>query len=160
MRLSAVSILGLVLALGCASAYQDTYDREMERLGDERRVAEAHERSAHAEAQKYAAVVYFDVGSSAIREDGFRELGWFVDQLRPYPKAIVEVRGFADTTGGDAVNQRLSHERAESVARYLVSRGIDSQRIVALGFSSEFPADSNVTAEGRRKNRRVEVTIR
>lgn len=159
MRRESLAFLAL-LALGCASAYDQTYQSEMDRLEGAQRARDAAERTAHEEARHYAAVVYFDVGSAVIKEEGFRELEWFVSQTRPYPKAIIEVRGFADATGGDAVNQKLSHERAENVARYLASRGIDESQIAPVGFASEFPAASNETPTGRKSNRRVEVTVR
>jgi outer membrane protein OmpA-like peptidoglycan-associated protein len=74
--------------------------------------------------------------------------------------AGIHVRGFADATGGDAINQKLSQERAQNVADYLLSKGIPRERLAPLGFSSEFPAADNQTAQGRRNNRRVEVTVR
>jgi outer membrane protein OmpA-like peptidoglycan-associated protein len=95
-----------------------------------------------------------------VKEEGYRELRWFVEQMRPYPQAVIQVQGFADSTGGDSLNQNLSEERSASVARYLASEGIDPSRIVSQGFASEFAAKPNVTAEGRQRNRRVEVTVR
>ena len=87
-------------------------------------------------------------------------LAWFVEQVEPYPQAIIQVQGFADSTGTESLNQQLSAERAESVARYLSSEGIDPARIRTEGFASEFAARPNVTGEGRQRNRRVEVTVR
>ena len=58
--------LAAILAIGCASAYDQTYQREMENLQSEQRARDAAESAAHAEARKYAAVVYFDVGSAVI----------------------------------------------------------------------------------------------
>jgi OOP family OmpA-OmpF porin len=80
--------------------------------------------------------------------------------MRPYPQVLIQVQGFADSTGPDALNQNLSEERARAVARYLASEGIDNSRIVVQGFASGFAAGSNETAQGRRNNRRVEVTVR
>jgi outer membrane protein OmpA-like peptidoglycan-associated protein len=154
--------LALVLAaaaLGC-SAYQSTYDRELGRLEAEEQERQDRERAAHAEAARYAAVVYFAVGSAAVDAEGSRELAWFAERMKPYPEAVIEVRGFADSTGPEASNQTLSQERAASVARALVALGIASERIVAGGYSEAFPARSNQTSEGRRSNRRVEVTVR
>ena len=149
-----------LFAFGCVSSYDKAYEEETQRLEQEEQARRAQEEAAHAEARRYAAVVYFDVGSAVIKEDGYRELRWFVQQMQPYPQAIIQVQGFADSTGGDSLNQRLSEERAASVARYLSSEGIDPSRIVTQGFASEFAAKPNVTAEGRQRNRRVEVTVR
>jgi outer membrane protein OmpA-like peptidoglycan-associated protein len=150
----------LLLAIGCASAYDETYARETEKLEQQEQARQAEEAAAHAEARKYAAVVYFDVNNAVIKEDGYRELDWFVKQMQPYPKAIIQIQGFADSTGTESLNQKLSEQRAESVARYLSSEGIDPSRIQTQGFASEFAARPNVTAEGRQRNRRVEVTVR
>jgi outer membrane protein OmpA-like peptidoglycan-associated protein len=105
-------------------------------------------------------VVYFEVGSATIDADGQRELRWFVQQMQPYPEAIIQVRGFADSTGNEAANTGLSQARATNVLSYLSSQGIDASRIVQQGFGEQYPAASNDTNKGRRNNRRVEVTVR
>jgi outer membrane protein OmpA-like peptidoglycan-associated protein len=159
-RAAAVGVAAALMLQGCPSAYQQTYEQETQRLENRQRIADEQEQAAHAEAQKYAAVIYFTVGSAAIDQDGQRELTWFVQKMQSYPQAIIEVNGFADSTGGAAENQMLSAQRAANVASYLSSQGIDSSRIVAQGFGENYAAASNVTAKGRRNNRRVEVTVR
>jgi outer membrane protein OmpA-like peptidoglycan-associated protein len=151
---------GCLLLQGCPSAYQRTYDQTTQRLEMQQQAAQAEAEAAHAQAQKYAAVIYFAVGSSVISEDGQRELRWFVQQMQPYPQAIIQVQGFADSTGNEANNQGLSTARAEAVASYLNSQGIPPPRLVVQGFGEQYAAASNETAKGRRNNRRVEVTVR
>lgn len=162
MRPRAVLALGTVALLcqGCPSAYQRTYDTETKKLEAQHRASQEQAQAEHAEASRYAAVVYFDVGSATIRPDGQRELRWFVDKMQPYPQAVVLIQGFADTTGTEAGNQALSQQRAEAVAVYLSSQGIDRARLVVQGFGTESPAVSNLTAQNRSRNRRVEVTVR
>ena len=155
-----IPVLTACALLGCASTYDDTYRQETRRLKTQEQARQEQERAAHAEASKYAAAVYFDVGSAVIKEAGYKELTWFVQQMRPYPQAMFQVQGFADSTGGDALNQGLSQRRAESVARFLQNQGIDASRMAVQGFASEFAAQSNETATGRTNNRRVEVTVR
>jgi outer membrane protein OmpA-like peptidoglycan-associated protein len=157
----AALVAGLAVA-GCESlsAYDETYAKETERLEGIQAAQDEAERARHEDARRYAAIVYFEVGSSTVEKEGLSELGWLVDQLKKYPEAILEVRGFADATGPDAVNQRLSDERAQNVARHLESLGYERERIVTSGYSSEIPAGSDKTAEGRKSNRRVEVTVR
>jgi outer membrane protein OmpA-like peptidoglycan-associated protein len=150
---------GLLALSGCPSAYQRTYERETQRLEAQQQADLAREEAAHKQAQKYAAVVYFSVGSAVIDEDGLRELRWFVQQMQPYPQAVIDVQGFADSTGSEAANQDLSQQRAQAVAAYLDSQGIALSRLVVRGFGTISPADSNATAQGRRNNRRVEVTV-
>ena len=150
--------VALLFAFGCVSAYDETYARETEMLEQQEQTRQAEEAAAHAEARKYAAVVYFDVNSAEIKDA--RELDWFVKQMQPYPQAIIQVQGFADSTGTETLNQKLSEQRATSVERFLGSAGIDPARIRTEGFASEYAARPNVTAEGRQRNRRVEVTVR
>jgi outer membrane protein OmpA-like peptidoglycan-associated protein len=150
----------MLLAQGCPSAYQRTYDRETQKLEGEQRAAEAQAAAEHTEASRYAAVVYFDVGSTVIGEDGQRELRWFLGKMQPYPEAVILVQGFADATGAEANNRSLSEDRARTVASVLSAGGIGPARIVMQGYGTESPAASNVTAQGRRNNRRVEVTVR
>ena len=150
----------LLLLLGCSSAYNRAYERETQILEESAQREQARAEARHAEAQKYAAVVYFDTGSAALSEDGMRELRWFREQMQPYPEAHLEVQGFADVTGSEATNRELSQERAANVARYLASQGIDPSHIHVIGLSSRFPAETNQSARGRSRNRRVEVTVR
>jgi OOP family OmpA-OmpF porin len=153
----------LLLALagsGCPSAYQRTYDREMATLEQQQQQQNAQQQALHAEASKYAAVVYFPVGSAALDEDGYRQLTWFVDKMKPYPQANFLVQGFADSTGSEATNQQLSVDRAQAVAQFLAGQGIATSRMDVQGFGTTSAADTNATAQGRRNNRRVEVTVR
>ena len=156
-----VGLAGLLLLLqGCPSAYQQTYNQRMQQLEMQQQADTAAAEAAHAQAQKYAAVVYFAVGSSLVDTDGQRELRWMVQQMQPYPQAMLDVQGFADSTGSEATNAGLSQERAVNVAAYLNSQGIAPERMVVRGFSTDSPAASNASAQGRRNNRRVEVTVR
>lgn len=162
MRTVAAAALGglMLLAQGCPSAYQRTYERETQRLETEQRAASAAAEAAHAEASRFAAVVYFDVGSAVIGPDGQRELRWFVGKLQPYPQAVILVQGFADSTGPEAKNRSLSEDRARAVAGVLTAQGIAPSRLDMQGYGTESPAASNATVKGRRNNRRVEVTVR
>jgi outer membrane protein OmpA-like peptidoglycan-associated protein len=157
-------ILGLTVAgvilQGCPSTYQRTYDEKTQQLEARDRANQQLEAQAHAQAQKYAAVVYFAVGKADLDADAQGQLRWFVQQMQPYPQAMFDVQGFADSTGSEATNAGLSQQRAEAVANYLASQGIAPSRMVTKGFGTASPAASNVSAQGRRNNRRVEVTVR
>ncbi len=153
-------VAACVLLQGCPSAYQRQYDKTTQRLERQQQVIQEQEEAAHAQAQKYAAVIYFAVGSAAISEDGQRELRWFVQQMQPFPQAVIQVQGFADSTGNEAKNQGLSMDRANAVASYLNSQGIAPPRLVVQGFGEQYAAAPNETTQGRRNNRRVEVTVR
>ncbi len=155
-----IACAGLLLASGCQSAYQRTYERETQRLEQQHQEEQAQEAARHGEASRYAAVVYFKVGSTVVDADGQRQLRWFVDQMRPYPEALFLVQGFADSTGDAMENQTLSEARARAVGDALIAQGIDASRLTVQGFGTGSPAARETTAEGRRKNRRVEVTVR
>jgi len=162
--LKPVSVVGTAAALcglwGCPSAYQRTYDQKMQQLEAQQQAQNQQQAAMHAEAKRYAAVIYFAVGSPMIDDEGQRELRWFVQQMQPYPQANFNVQGFTDSTGTEANNQALAEQRANNVAAYLNSQGIDMARMAVTGFGAEYAAESNVTATGRRNNRRVEVTVR
>jgi outer membrane protein OmpA-like peptidoglycan-associated protein len=75
------------------------------------------------------------------------------------PTETVQIVGYTDSTGGDAINLPLSQNRAQSVESYLVSHGVQPQRITTQGLGSQNPLASNDTAEGRALNRRVEIFV-
>ena len=81
------------------------------------------------------------------------------DTLREYDQTMIEVAGHTDSIGSDAYNDKLSRERAQSVANYLISRGISGQRLIITGAGERYPIASNDTEAGRAENRRVEMTI-
>ena len=80
--------------------------------------------------------------------------------LQQYDQSTIDVLGYTDSSGGDAINQPLSDRRASSVASELVRRGVIAQRIYVAGMSSQSTVASNATSEGRAMNRRVEILIR
>ncbi|MBS0294271.1 MAG: OmpA family protein [Proteobacteria bacterium] len=81
----------------------------------------------------------------------------FAEGLRNNPNADVRIIGYTDSTGSDAINNPLSLDRATSTRNYLTSRGVSGARIQVDGRGSHDPIASNDTAEGRARNRRVEI---
>jgi len=104
--------------------------------------------------------ISFAVGSAAIEPRLRPVLDAFANGLGGQPGMIVRVVGHTDNTGGDAINDPLSLHRAESVRNYLEDRGIAAGRIEVAGRGSREPVASNDSAEGRAKNRRVEIFLR
>ena len=80
--------------------------------------------------------------------------------LRDCSNAQIEVSAHTDSVGSEAYNQSLSDRRAESVASYLGARGINRMRLSPVAFGETSPIDTNETAEGRARNRRVELQVR
>lgn len=83
-----------------------------------------------------------------------------VDTLKRYPQVQIEIDGHTDSIGTEKYNQGLSERRANIVDGYLTSHGIDASRITAVkGFGETHPIDTNSTAAGRQRNRRVELVV-
>lgn len=103
--------------------------------------------------------ITFATDSSSIQPHFRPTLDKVADVLDRYNQTYVDVYGHTDSTGSDAYNQSLSERRADSVAQYLVSRGVESARLEALGYGETQPIASNDTIEGRGQNRRVEIKV-
>lgn len=81
------------------------------------------------------------------------------DVLKEYEKTMIQVAGYTDSTGGQRYNMLLSQQRAQAVANALIGDGVQAVRIDTVGYGESNPIASNSTAEGRAKNRRVELTL-
>lgn len=103
--------------------------------------------------------VTFDVGSSTLKPEFRATLDKVAESLIQYPNSLIDVYGHTDLTGSDAFNQTLSESRARTVANYLISKGVPAARVRSQGFGETMPATTNDTADGRAKNRRVEIKI-
>lgn len=103
--------------------------------------------------------VLFATGSAEIQGGTNQNLEKLVNFLKQYPDRQVLIEGHTDNVGSATFNQTLSRQRAESVRRFLVNRGIESSRLSVSGYGYERPVASNDTATGRQQNRRVEVVI-
>ena len=99
----------------------------------------------------------FDSGSSAIKPQMRPVLDQFAQGLSPNQR--VTIIGHTDNVGGEALNNRLSLERAASVRDYLRAHGVDANRIMVNGRGEEVPIAGNDTAAGRAENRRVEILL-
>ncbi len=103
--------------------------------------------------------VSFDVGRSAIKPNFAPVLTHFATSLNQNPITAVTIIGHTDSTGSDAINNPLSFDRANSARDYLVGRGVAAQRIATDGRGSREPIADNSSAQGRGKNRRVEIYV-
>lgn len=103
--------------------------------------------------------VTFAVDSTEISPSFQNALDRVAQSMVEYPDSLIDVYGHTDSTGSDQYNMDLSKRRADAVARYLISRGVSSARIQTQGMGESYPVADNNTAEGRAKNRRVEVKI-
>ncbi|MEE4376408.1 MAG: OmpA family protein, partial [Candidatus Competibacteraceae bacterium] len=104
--------------------------------------------------------VSFDVDSADIKAAFVPTLDKVANLLQEYNQTTIVIIGHTDSSGSDAYNMDLSLRRAESVAGYLVSRGVAPQRLRTEGMGKREPRASNATASGRQLNRRVEMIVR
>lgn len=103
--------------------------------------------------------ISFDVGRSDIKGNFAPVLDRFAASLRANQSTDVRIVGHTDNTGSDAVNNPLSLDRAASTRNYLTGRGIDGRRISIEGMGERQPIATNETADGRSRNRRVEIYV-
>ncbi|MFC3549582.1 OmpA family protein [Lysobacter cavernae] len=103
--------------------------------------------------------ITFDFDKSNLKPEFYPVLDNVAKTLQEYNQTIVEVAGHTDSVGSDAYNQKLSEQRANSVASYLGSRGLNRERFIVVGAGESRPVASNDTDAGRAENRRVEITL-
>ncbi|NYV44433.1 OmpA family lipoprotein [Cronobacter sakazakii] len=103
--------------------------------------------------------VTFDSSQANLKPAGANTLTGVAMVLKEYPKTAVNVVGYTDSTGGQALNMKLSQQRAESVASALITQGVAANRIRTSGMGPANPVASNSTEEGKAQNRRVEITL-
>jgi len=107
----------------------------------------------------FAADTFFDFDKAVVKPEGKARLDDLVDKIRDVTLEVVIAVGHTDSIGTDKYNQGLSVRRAEAVKAYLVSKGIEANRIYTEGKGESQPIADNRTREGRAKNRRVEVEV-
>jgi len=112
-----------------------------------------------AEKVTLAADVLFDFDKSVLKPEGKAKLDDLAGKIQAIALEVVIAIGHTDSIGSDAYNQKLSVRRAESVKSYLVSKGVEPNRIYTEGKGEKQPVASNKTKDGRQKNRRVEVEV-
>lgn len=106
-----------------------------------------------------ASDVLFDFDKSVIKPEGRAKMDDLVGKVKGVALEVIIAIGHTDSVGGDAYNQRLSVRRAEAVKAYMVSKGIEPNRIYTEGKGKKQPIADNRTADGRAKNRRVELEV-
>lgn len=103
--------------------------------------------------------ITFDFDSAALKPDFFGVLDSVALVLAEFDRTVLVVDGHTDSVGSRSYNLRLSGQRAETVGRYLINRGVNPVRIATYGYGPDHPIASNDTPDGRAMNRRVELTL-
>ena len=107
----------------------------------------------------YAADAFFDFDKSVLKAEGKAKLDDLVGKVKAINLEVIIAVGHTDSVGADAYNQKLSVKRSEAVKAYLVTKGIEKNRVYTEGKGEKQPVADNKTSEGRAKNRRVEIEV-
>jgi outer membrane protein OmpA-like peptidoglycan-associated protein len=107
----------------------------------------------------YGKTILFNSGKSSFQKQTYPVLQAMTSIFKEYPNSEFSLEGHTDSDGADAMNQKLSEDRAAAVKDYLIEQGIEASRLSSKGFGETTPVDSNKTAKGKANNRRVEVKL-
>jgi OmpA-OmpF porin, OOP family len=107
----------------------------------------------------YAADAFFDFDKAVLKKEGKAKLDDLVGKVKGINLEVIIAVGHTDSVGTDAYNQKLSVKRADAVKAYLVSKGIEKNRVYTEGKGEKQPVADNKTSAGRAKNRRVEIEV-
>ena len=107
----------------------------------------------------YAADAFFDFDKSVLKAEGKAKLDDLVGKVKGINLEVIIAVGHTDSVGSDAYNQKLSVKRSDAVKAYLVSKGMEKNRVYTEGKGEKQPVADNKTPEGRAKNRRVEIEV-
>ncbi len=107
----------------------------------------------------FAADAFFDVNKSVLKPEGKAKLDDLTSKLAGITLEVIIAVGHTDSDGSDAANQKLSVRRSEAVKAYMVSKGIEANRVYTEGKGEKQPVADNKTKEGKAKNRRVEIEV-
>ena len=103
--------------------------------------------------------ILFDFGKTILRSESYKELDKIAKMLKANPAMQIELSAHTDAVGGYSANLKLSNDRANASRQYLLSKGIQADRVIAKGYGETTPVGSNQNEEGRQTNRRVEFRV-
>ncbi len=107
-----------------------------------------------------ASEVSFDTGKHDLKPEAYATYTKIANILKSYDKTVIHVVGHTDSDGSDAYNQALSERRASAVGNRLIAEGVNNSRVLLEGRGEREPVADNSTADGKRRNRRVDIVIK
>lgn len=140
------------LAGGSVGLYLDKQKKELEKIAEVKR-------TENGLLVQMKNDILFDVNSDGVKPAGLEDLAKMGDILAKYSDDRVRIEGHTDASGDAKYNQSLSERRAAAVKAVLVSRGVQEHQITVVGLGETKPVSDNASADGRAKNRRVELHI-
>lgn len=137
---------------GSVGLYLDKQHKELEKVAETKRTEQGL-------LVNFKSEILFDTGAAVLKPEAIDQLAQVGDVLAKYGDDRVKVMGYTDSTGSQRTNEELSQRRADAVRKVLLGRGVKEPQVTALGMGPQNPIADNKTAEGRAKNRRVELVI-
>lgn len=153
--------LGAALGAGAGRAWGKSLDEQEAQLREQFAASETVqiERQDDELSLTFKADTMFDSGVSVVKAEARNEISQVATVLNKYPESIIIVRGHTDSVGSETSNQTLSEKRAQAVKTILVGQSVSAERILTMGYGETEPVLGNDTEEGRKANRRVEISI-
>jgi len=103
--------------------------------------------------------IHFASSQSVFLKSSYSQLKDLVEYLKLKPNLKIEIQGHTDSDGSTESNMKLSQQRAKAIKKFLISKGINTTRLVTIGFGESRPVADNATTVGKQKNRRTEIRV-
>lgn len=149
------ALIGAALGAALGGTIGNRLDKQAKEL---EKIAET-KRTEQGIITKLKSDILFDTGKSELKPAAKTNITQLANILKKYPENVITVKGYTDSQGSDSVNKTLSEKRAMAVREYLAKGGVPNDTLSTLGMGKENPVADNKTADGRSKNRRVEIEI-
>lgn len=149
------ALVGAVLGAGLGGLVGNRLDRQAKEL---EKVAET-KRTDQGLITKLKSDILFEKGQANLKPAAIVNIGQLAAILKKYPENVITVRGYTDSTGSKAANDKVSAARAEAVKTQLIAGGVPAASITVVGMGPQNPVADNATEAGRSQNRRVEIEV-
>lgn len=149
------ALIGAALGATMGGVIGNRLDKQAKEL---EKVAET-KRTEQGIVTKLKSDILFDTGKSDLKPAAITNITKLAEILKKYPENVISVVGYTDSQGSDELNKTLSEKRAAAVKEYLAKGGVPNNTLSIMGMGKENPVGDNASADGRLKNRRVEIEI-